>query len=685
MKRIKVAGLGLCALSIAACSDGPNGSGGGTVQPGASFSGLYVAGASDTITRVDLGERRADEVRVGSVPARIARAGRRVYVTLRGERAVAVFEESGSGLTRVAQISTGAEPYGVAATEDRVYVAASVGGFVAEYDAKSFERLRSWSIAGEPRWLTMHSSKRALYVGSTYGGTLTHIDLSTGVARPVALPSITSFNFTDGTPVILAPRITADPVEAPNGEDLYVGMLYVDNQSTIPDVEDGVDPCTGLPTEPGMGSGSSGGAAPPPDGFGRPGTGNCGGGYNGQKFNPVVEKVPVVAATGEPDANRVPEAIQVIGGATIEDAAGNPINFESIAGYPSAIAVSDDSEYVIAAIEGAEALIALKMDFGTNGLSAGGAARAPSMDVAFPGGGAGLSFRNNISIKTGAAPAGLAIIGGRIYVHARFDQKIEEIALDDVKDVFDLQTGNITKLAEVDLNPQGGARQLRTGSPLIISSEQIDPQVDEGRRLFFATNNPLMATVGAAVSCATCHFDNRTDGLTWTFERGLRQTPNLSVNLQHTLPVGWAGNVASVALEGFNTSQKLMGGQELTESHTKSIEKFLFSIREIDTPNKANAADPKVVRGQAVYANVGCLSCHNGASYTDNKVYPMLGLEAVKTRPLTGVAASAPYFHDGSALDLHEVVRRAAAGEMGQPFSISAEDEEALVEYLKAL
>jgi CxxC motif-containing protein (DUF1111 family) len=176
----------------------------------------------------------------------------------------------------------------------------------------------------------------------------------------------------------------------------------------------------------------------------------------------------------------------------------------------------------------------------------------------------------------------------------------------------------------------------------------------------------------------------RTDGVTWHFERGPRATPNLAVNLAETLPVGWAGNVATVADEGFTTSQKLMGGQGLTTDHARQIEKFLESAREIDTPNK-NVVNDAVVRGAAVFSNAGCGTCHSGTSLTDGKVYSMLGMDAVNTAALKGVAATGPWFHDGSAASLEEVIDRAARGEMGAPFTVTAEERADLVEFLKSL
>src|SRR5688572_21870829 len=99
------------------------------------FEALYVANVDHgTVSRVDPGASRYDTIEVGLEPTRIARAGNRVFVTLRGERAVAVLEEDGSSLRFETKIQVGAEPFGIVGNEkgDRIYVASSLSMRVDE-------------------------------------------------------------------------------------------------------------------------------------------------------------------------------------------------------------------------------------------------------------------------------------------------------------------------------------------------------------------------------------------------------------------------------------------------------------------------------------------------------------------------------------------------------------------------
>ena len=54
------------------------------------------------------------------------------------------------------------------------------------------------------------------------------------------------------------------------------------------------------------------------------------------------------------------------------------------------------------------------------------------------------------------------------------------------------------------------------------------------------------------------------------------------------------------------------------------------------------------------------------------------------TPSLTGIADSAPYLHDGSAATLHDVLVQ-TRGHMGNTSSLSDDDLDALVEYLRSL
>ena len=103
-------------------------------------------------------------------------------------------------------------------------------------------------------------------------------------------------------------------------------------------------------------------------------------------------------------------------------------------------------------------------------------------------------------------------------------------------------------------------------------------------------------------------------------------------------------------------------------------------------------------RGQQVFAGKGrCASCHAGANFTDadqgilhrpgdTGMDPLLASRSTtgryRTTPLRGVWEHAPYFHDGSAATLGDVVTH-YNGYLR--LGLSADEQRELVEYLRSL
>lgn len=91
------------------------------------------------------------------------------------------------------------------------------------------------------------------------------------------------------------------------------------------------------------------------------------------------------------------------------------------------------------------------------------------------------------------------------------------------------------------------------------------------------------------------------------------------------------------------------------------------------------------------HGDAGCAGCHGSAEFTGPGLHvitatpPAGGLAAgIKVPGLRGIARTAPYFHDGSAMDLAAVVDRYVERGMGTPV-LGAAERAAIVEYLKSL
>ena len=112
-------------------------------------------------------------------------------------------------------------------------------------------------------------------------------------------------------------------------------------------------------------------------------------------------------------------------------------------------------------------------------------------------------------------------------------------------------------------------------------------------------------------------------------------------------------------------------------------------------PDDLDAA--AVARGRAVFESSGCSECHSGerlSDVTEHRLHapeetgmdPLYALRSAtdhyRTTPLRGLADHPPYFHDGSAETLDDVVEHY---EDVLGLGLSADEREDLVEYLRSL
>ncbi|NTV62620.1 MAG: c-type cytochrome [Oscillochloris sp.] len=129
----------------------------------------------------------------------------------------------------------------------------------------------------------------------------------------------------------------------------------------------------------------------------------------------------------------------------------------------------------------------------------------------------------------------------------------------------------------------------------------------------------------------------------------------------------------------------------------QTAQALALALRAMPTPPPAPLT-PTVQRGQALFAELGCAACHRGPTLS-SEAYFNTGVSADQPRnrglarvpSLLGLAQTAPYFHDGSAATLADVVRAYERGGMAHgpalspaisPFVISAAERADLVAFL---
>jgi DNA-binding beta-propeller fold protein YncE/mono/diheme cytochrome c family protein/cytochrome c553 len=550
-----------------------------------------------------------------------------------------------------------------------VYVANQLGGTVDEIDVETLSITRSFAVNGQPRFLALHPSGKHLYVGSTFGGILTDLDLKSGEVNELVIPENVGADPETFESLVFTPRITGDLSVSPDGTALAVPALYINNVTSVGAPTTDVD-------------------EPSTDGY-------AGGGPNGtRRFNPSV----VLIVTNQDGKLRMDlsDTLLVTGFG----------RGDSIASYPSSAAFAPNGETVVLTLEGSDAnlVVSVPDSIGDQSVGRSRGGREMTMDMAMEFGGSTLQFGDTETILVGSAPRGVAFLDDeQAFVHTGFDASVADMRFDEaasrIRERNEIRgTRGGRGVAEpMPMEDFGdfegedgfgfqGPDPVLSREPILVSADLLSPELAQGRAMFYSAANAQMALPGAAVSCATCHFDGRNDGLTWQFDEGARQTPSLAGEVSLTAPVTWVDDVETVLDEVMVTSQGRMGGDGLALEDAALVAAYVDSTPLPDTPDRRASTDA-VKRGKELFesAEVGCADCHNGVAYTDNQPYEMFGLSNVRTRGLQGIAASAPYLHDGSAPTLRAVLVRAGDGEMGTTSHLSDAQLSDLEAYLKSL
>jgi len=262
-------------------------------------------------------------------------------------------------------------------------------------------------------------------------------------------------------------------------------------------------------------------------------------------------------------------------------------------------------------------------------------------------------------------PDGVAITAdGNVLVWCSFTRVVERVDFVDAKGAL------------------ATAAKLSPG-PMLVASAMNDKQ-HQGMVLFHSAE-PAISQRGA-LACATCHPDGRDDGLSWKIETNTLQTPLLAGRVAGTHPYKWDGGDKDLTTS-LATTMKRLGGFGLDKSQTAQLAAYLEALPAPHAPTRDATA---VARGKKLFdsAEVGCRSCHDGATYSDQTTHKFAGstLPQADTPSLIGLAASAPYFHDGSAATLEALLRdRGAVHGMAETAKLSDQQTADLIAFLETL
>ena len=272
--------------------------------------------------------------------------------------------------------------------------------------------------------------------------------------------------------------------------------------------------------------------------------------------------------------------------------------------------------------------------------------------------------------------------------------------------------------------PAGGAT-LEPIAPLPAEPWLDEARVALGERLFHDTRLSGSGTL----SCASCH-DLATNGASAaeldTGDAGdmlAVNTPTI-FNVAHNYRLGWEGRFRDPARHAVALIENpsIMGaslpavverlradgaltaafrsayGQNINAANV--VDALVEFERSLATPNapfdrwlkgETDALSEIEFEGYRLFKSTGCSSCHQGIAVGAN-LFQRQGVfqplvppppDIVRVPGLRNVAATAPYFHDGSAATLAEAVHRMARAQLNA--SLSDEEVDKVVAFLRTL
>jgi YVTN family beta-propeller protein len=242
--------------------------------------------------------------------------------------------------------------------------------------------------------------------------------------------------------------------------------------------------------------------------------------------------------------------------------------------------------------------------------------------------------------------------------------------------------------------------RLQAIDVLPISTPVVSNDILLGAELFHSATDSRLSE-DRWISCATCHFDGQPDGRTWEgFPDGPRNTPPL-YNLIETSPYNWSGTWDEVQdvelkirwlqtgtglIEDFPVSEPNGAPHANLSIDLDVLTAYLLSLT--PPPNPSNFDSALLERGQQVFEEKDCGTCHSGAAGTDFQAHDVGTGDPEKERRGTAFDTptlrylwlSAPYFHDGTAATLMDVFTQPGEHELIK--TVDQADIEALIAYL---
>lgn len=605
---------------------------------------------------IDPATKEVRHVKVGLAPARVVvDSNDTAFVTNRGDRSVSVVRKG--ELVESARIAVGVEPSGMALTPDGktlLVVSATAldrtdQGTLTAIDTETLEKKWEVPVGEEPRAVAVIAGNRAM-VSLYKQGELVEVDLGAGrvvSSKTGIYEAANATRISTGTPSrfggtsTFRPRAATDLVVTPGGERVFAPVVWAREDSI-----------GRRPTSAG-GYYSAGG----PCNIGAVATAGIVTVDTAGAPQPQVDDLTSCFASGTNSADKDFPASTLASSATGAKAIQGPT-----------VGVIDPTGQWLMVLSRESRNLAFMPAWKRSGTS-----------IDFDATGSAIRTVTDVQ---GHGADGLAVTRDftRAYVYSQFDHRLE---------VFEGK--NVNEQATI----------VAKGSIVVAGDTIADPALREGRKLFFDAKDPRMSSPTTTVACSTCHLEGREDGHVWQFPDGPRQTPALAGRkLLSTAPYHWSGEFGTLDQFNVHTITERMGGSGLDLSTAAMLDQFIDQLPVAENPLRAAMAQGEAeVRGKAAFQKAQCDTCHTGALFTDNSNANVGTLRLNVANPdngpvvtagfnvpsLIGLGRSAPYLHDGSQLSLLERVFSNPNDKHGVTSTLTVDEKQDLVEYLKSL
>lgn len=578
--------------------------------------------------------------------------GARLFVLCEGTDEIVVLDSrAGSVLTR---IRVGREPKGLAlsAGGKRLYVANSWSDSISEIDTTSLESVRTLPAGFEPNAVLPSRDGKVLFVANRIGGDVSVVDLVAGLERKR----------------LVAGRGASYLTASADGKRIFCTHIYPNpgefrtppkSEITVIDTErEQVAERYPLPGAAGVFH-----TAMSPDGK--------------LGITAMMRPKNLVPLAHVEHGWVIGNSISVFG-----EGIGAPVqvSIDELDRYftpPFGIAISQDSSAVWVSSTGSDTVTAIDLKRLVGYIRQASPEERPSLANDLSASANYVTAR----IPVGHAPKGLALSpdGKLLYVANRTDDSIS---------VIDTASNQVR-------------RTLTLGAP-----EALTPQ-RRGERLFY---NARFAFQGH-FSCANCHIEATTDGLSWDLEPdgfGKDIVDNrLLEDVENTAPFKWNGANPNLETEcGPRTEKFFYRSQSYDGYELADLVTFIKSIPL--RPNRYRLPNgeltPAQERGKAIFARTRrkdgkpippmnqCPVCHSGPYYTNQQLTNVGSAKPTDRSPLfdvpqlTNIALTAPYLHDGSARTLEEIWTVFNPNDThGVTNDLQKDELNDLIEYLKTL